>query len=100
MVERILLNSNGKMMMVKVKISAGFEGDIDQHVEEQLTYVEKGKVEFLLGGENYYLKEGDTLFMPSNVPHKIKVIENCVLLDIFSPAREDILKLFNNKSKA
>ncbi|MCC5910380.1 MAG: cupin domain-containing protein [Clostridiaceae bacterium] len=92
MIEKTLITSSGQLMMVKVNLPQGFLGDVDQHVEEQLTYVEKGKVEFQLNDDIHTLSEGESLYMPSNVPHRVKVLEACILLDIFTPIRQDVLK--------
>lgn len=92
MVKREILNANGTLMLVKVELVKGFEGDIDQHPHEQLSYIEKGIVEFEVDGKKDILKQGDVQYIPSNVVHRVKVIEECVILDVFTPLREDLLK--------
>jgi quercetin dioxygenase-like cupin family protein len=78
-------------MMVRVELAEGFIGDPDQHPEEQISYIEKGRVEFEVMGEKKLLSEGDIQYIPSNAPHQVKVIEECVILDIFTPIRKDLL---------
>lgn len=91
MVTREILSSTGSVMLVRVQLAAGFKGDVDQHPEEQLSYIEKGAVEFEVNGEKRILLEGDTQYIPSNVEHQVKVIEECVILDVFTPIRRDLL---------
>lgn len=91
MVTREILSSTGSVMLVRVQLAAGFKGDVDQHPEEQLSYIEKGAVEFKVNGEKRILREGDTQYIPSNVEHQVKVIEECVILDVFTPIRRDLL---------
>lgn len=79
-------------MLVKVQLAEGFLGDVDQHPEEQISYIEKGAVEFEVNGEKRVLREGDTQYIPSNVQHQVKVLEECTILDIFTPLRKDLLK--------
>ncbi|SES07248.1 cupin domain-containing protein [Salipaludibacillus aurantiacus] len=91
MVKRNVLSAEGSLMVVKVEIEAGFEGDTDQHPEEQTCYLEKGKLEFDLAGDKKILNEGDTQYVPSNEKHRVKVLEDCVIIDVFSPVRQDLL---------
>jgi quercetin dioxygenase-like cupin family protein len=91
MVKREILTTSGSLMLVKVDLATGFEGDVDQHPEEQLSYIEKGKVEFTVDGETRTLHAGDVQYIPSNVKHQVKVIEECIILDTFTPIRKDLL---------
>lgn len=92
MVKREVLSSEGSMMLVKVELAEGFVGDIDQHPEEQLSFIEKGQVEFEVDGEKRILNPGDTQYIPSSIQHRVKVLEECVILDMFSPIRKDLLE--------
>ncbi|WHH59231.1 cupin domain-containing protein [Petroclostridium sp. X23] len=92
MVKRTVLSSSGSLMMVKVELPKDFQGDIDRHPEEQLSYLEKGIVEFELSGEKRIIGQGETLYIPSNEIHRVKVIEECVIIDIFTPVRKDLLQ--------
>ena len=91
MVSREVLSSTGSLMLVKVNLAEGFIGDVDQHPQEQISYIEKGIVEFEVGGIKTILHQGDAQYIPSNVKHQVKVIEECAILDVFTPVRQDIL---------
>lgn len=91
MVSREVLSSTGSLMLVRVNLAEGFAGDVDQHPQEQISYIEKGIVEFEVGGTKKVLHQGDVQYIPSNVEHQVKVIEECVILDVFTPVRQDIL---------
>jgi quercetin dioxygenase-like cupin family protein len=91
MVKREILNAEGSLMMVRVELQKGFHGEMDQHPEEQLSYIEKGKVEFEVEGEIRLLEQGAHQYIASNVPHRVNVIEECVIIDIFTPIRSDLL---------
>jgi len=93
MVKRNILNSDGSLMLVRVELQEGFHGEIDQHPQEQLSYIEDGKVEFEVNGKKRVLSKGDSQFIPSDVPHRVKVLEECIILDVFTPLREDLLKI-------
>ena len=38
---------------------------------------------------DHRLREGDTFFIPPNVPHSGRSITNCRIIDVFCPVRED-----------
>ncbi|WP_100404675.1 cupin domain-containing protein [Bacillus solitudinis] len=91
MVKRDVLNTQGSLMMVKVELKKDFYADVDRHIEEQISYIEKGSVEFEVGGVKRILKEGDSQYIPSNIEHRVKVIEDCTILDVFTPIRKDLI---------
>ncbi|GAE30658.1 hypothetical protein [Halalkalibacter hemicellulosilyticus] len=43
------------------------------------------------------LKKGETLTIPSNAVHSVVALENGLLLDTFTPLREDLLQTDQNK---
>jgi quercetin dioxygenase-like cupin family protein len=63
------------------------------HPHEQMTLVMQGKVKFTISGEEHILSPGDVLHFPPNNRHGATMLnEEVVLIDIFSPIREDFLK--------
>ncbi len=63
-----------------------------RHPHEQMTLVVKGRVNFILGTEERIVSAGDVLHFPSNHWHGATMLdEEVVLIDIFSPIREDFL---------
>ena len=62
------------------------------HPHEQMTIVAKGKVKFTIEGEVKIVSPGDVLHFPPNSRHGATMLdEEVVLIDIFSPIREDFL---------
>ena len=63
-----------------------------RHRHEQMTLVMQGKVRFTLESEERVVNAGDVLHFPSNHWHGATMLdEEVVLIDIFSPIREDFL---------
>ncbi|MCD7876354.1 MAG: cupin domain-containing protein, partial [Cloacibacillus porcorum] len=59
----------------------------------QRDYEVKARVEVTLGGEKRALGPGDCFYVKADVPHGVKALEDGgVLLDIFTPMREDFIK--------
>jgi quercetin dioxygenase-like cupin family protein len=61
------------------------------HVHEQVATVEKGALQFSIEGRDLILKAGESLAIPSGVPHGVVAVEDTVVVDVFSPCREDWL---------
>ncbi|TDL30902.1 cupin domain-containing protein [Jeotgalibacillus sp. S-D1] len=91
MSNRTILNADGSLMLVEVALEKNFYSEVDQHAEEQLSYILKGSVEFEVGGKKKVLESGDVQYIPSNEPHRVKVIDACTILDVFTPLRADLL---------
>jgi quercetin dioxygenase-like cupin family protein len=62
------------------------------HPHEQMTLVMKGKVKFTISGQERIVEPGDVLHFPPHNRHGATMLdEEVVLIDIFSPIREDFL---------
>lgn len=63
------------------------------HPHEQMTLVVRGSVKFTIGGEEHILSAGDVIYFPPHNRHGATMLdEEVVLIDVFSPIREDFLK--------
>lgn len=63
-----------------------------RHPAEQFSIMLKGQMCFVIDGEPRVLGPGEIAHIPSNAEHSIESLDEYVLvLDVFSPGREDIL---------
>jgi quercetin dioxygenase-like cupin family protein len=63
------------------------------HPHEQMTLVVQGKVKFIISGKEHILSAGDVIHFPPHNRHGATMLdEEVILIDIFSPIREDFLK--------
>src|SRR5688572_32125128 len=46
----------------------------------------------LFRSKELILRAGESLAIPSNVPHRVIALEDTVVVDVFSPPREDWIK--------
>ena len=90
-VARRVLAHTEQLMVVEVHFEAGSTGSVHTHPHCQNTYVLSGRFRFSVDGEPVEVGPGDTLAFPSNVPHGTLCLEKGVLLDMFTPMREDFL---------
>ena len=89
---RKIMAYDDKLMVVKVEFETGGVGTLHQHFHSQITHVESGVFEVEIGDEKKILKAGDAFYIPSNVMHGAVCLEAGVLIDVFSPMREDFIK--------
>jgi quercetin dioxygenase-like cupin family protein len=62
------------------------------HENEQVTTVEKGRLQFVYTGGVIEVGAGESLEIPSGVPHEVIALEDSAALDIFAPRREDWIR--------
>lgn len=90
-VTRKILASGGKLMSVEVHFVKGAIGEPHSHPHEQIGYVVKGSFEATLEDEKTIINAGDTYYVPPEVVHGVMALEEGILLDVFTPQREDFL---------
>lgn len=88
---RQIMAYNDDMMLVKVKFETGAVGTPHTHPHTQATYVVSGVFEFTTDGETQTVKAGDGVYIKPGVTHGCVCKEAGLLIDTFSPMREDFL---------
>jgi quercetin dioxygenase-like cupin family protein len=84
--------SGVRVMVCRLTFEPGVVTSVHRHSHEQMTLVERGRVRFRVDGADHVAGEGDVLVFPSGIEHGATILdEPAVLIDIFSPPREDFL---------
>jgi quercetin dioxygenase-like cupin family protein len=91
-IRRKIIAYDDNLMLVKVQFEKGGIGPLHQHAHSQATYIESGVFEVEIADETKILKAGDAYFILPNILHGAICLEEGVLLDVFSPMREDFVK--------
>jgi len=91
-VKRKIMGYNNQIMLVKVHFDEGGIGPMHEHFHSQVTYVESGKFEVTIDGETQLLGAGDSFYIQPNKLHGAICREAGVLIDVFSPIREDFME--------
>ncbi|HEX5026736.1 MAG TPA: cupin domain-containing protein [Agriterribacter sp.] len=91
-VTRTIIAFDEKIMLVKVSFEKGAIGEIHHHHHTQISYIEKGIFEVSINNEKKVLGTGSAFIVPTNAPHGVVCLEAGILLDSFSPMREDFLQ--------
>ena len=90
-VSRKFLGFDNQIMMVQVKFEKGALGSPHHHFHTQTTYVAEGKFEFEVDGEKKIVVAGDGVYIEPNLVHSAICLEEGMLIDVFSPIREDFM---------
>lgn len=91
-VRRRTVASGDQIHQIFVQLDEGAVVPIHQHVHEQVAFVVSGRLRFLLPDGPREVGPGESVMLPSNLPHGVEVIEPATVIDTFSPPREDMLQ--------
>jgi quercetin dioxygenase-like cupin family protein len=59
------------------------------HESEQLSMVLSGALRFVIDGTDIVVRTGEVLQLPSWLEHEVHVLEDTLVVDVFSPVRQD-----------
>ena len=80
------------VMICRLRLAPNVVTPAHAHPHEQITLVERGRVLFTIGDEQRIAQAGDVLHFPPGTWHGATMLdEEVILVDIFSPIREDFL---------
>ena len=83
-----------QLMVCRLRFEPNIVTPAHDHPHEQITLVERGRVRFTVGNQERIAEAGDVLHFPSGCWHGATMLdEEVVLIDIFTPVREDFLDL-------
>lgn len=84
------------LMLSQVTMDEGAIIPLHSHPHEQAGVLLSGSLEFQIGDETRIVKPGELYIIPPNVEHKAVAIGGpAVVLDVFSPIREDYVEMAN-----
>jgi quercetin dioxygenase-like cupin family protein len=89
--ERKILSHCPQLMCCEVRLKGGVTVPEHDHQHQQATYLISGRLRADVDGEVREIGPGDSLFLDENVPHSILALEDSLILDIFTPRRDDFL---------
>jgi len=85
------LMTGDRVMLSELVLKKGCIVPAHHHENEQISYVLRGTLKFVINGEEIILRTGEVLHIPSNVVHSAEALEDTLDLDVFSPPRQDWL---------
>ncbi len=89
-VQRRTLVWGSRTMLAENRMKAGTIVDPHQHPHvEEVAYLAAGRVQISVKGKPFILGAGDAFMVPAGVEHSCTVFEDTILIDCFSPPREE-----------
>lgn len=80
-----------RVMLVRWEFKAGGVAAKHSHPHEQVVMMISGRLRLVVGDTETIMRPNDVVVVPSGTPHEAEALEDTVVLDIFSPPREDFL---------
>jgi quercetin dioxygenase-like cupin family protein len=59
------------------------------HANEQISMVLSGLLLFKIGGQETIVRAGEMMQIPGHVQHEVEALEDTLVVDVFSPVRQD-----------
>jgi quercetin dioxygenase-like cupin family protein len=90
--KRQILSYGGGMMLVQFTFEADVTAAMHSHPHEQIGYVVSGEIDLIMDGyETTRLTTGSSYYVSPNIKHGIVTHTPTILIDCFTPIREDFL---------
>jgi len=88
-IHRRTMGITDEVMLCEFFLEAGAVVARHSHMNDQVGYVVSGKLDLTIGEETRTLLSGDSYAIPGGVEHKAVAVVDSVLIDVFSPPRND-----------
>jgi len=91
LLSRQVIHSPGSTI-ARISLKKGAVVPLHSHVNEQVTMLASGALEFEMAGEKFVVRSGDVVVIPPAAPHRVEALEDSLATDLFTPAREDWIR--------
>jgi quercetin dioxygenase-like cupin family protein len=81
--------SGERLTVAQFRLKAGCVVQRHSHPQEQIAIVLEGLLEFEVGGRRFTAAAGDVVHIPPDVEHSAAAVTDAVVVDVFSPPRDD-----------
>ena len=81
-------------LLTEVRMDNGAVIPPHKHPHEQTGYLVSGRMDFLVNGEHHIAKPGDSWNIAGDLEHGATALEESVVVEVFSPVREDYLPYY------
>ena len=80
-----------KTLLGRFRLERGSQLPRHSHTNEQTGYCISGRMRFTIGADLFDVTPGDSWCIPAGLEHSAEVLEECIIIEVFSPVREDYL---------
>jgi quercetin dioxygenase-like cupin family protein len=89
---RAVLSERPEMMLVAFSFEEGAVGALHSHPHTQVSYVAEGSFDVTVDGVTTRLNQGSSFIVAPNLVHGVVALSRGLLIDTFTPRRDDFLK--------
>jgi quercetin dioxygenase-like cupin family protein len=82
----------GSMTIARLVLKKGAVVPVHSHHNEQVSMVESGRLRFVVDGAEVLVGPGEVIELNPHLPHGVDVLEDAVVMDLFTPPREDWIR--------
>lgn len=79
-------------MVSQIFLTKGSLVPTHSHLSEQITICLTGLMKFTMNGQEFVLRPGEIMVIPSWMEHSAEALEETLEMDVFSPVRRDWLE--------
>ena len=80
-----------KTLMGQFRLAGGSDLPLHHHPYEQTGYLISGRIVITIDGVDHAAEPGDSWCIGADVPHSARALDDALVLEVFSPVREDYL---------
>ncbi|GAB6947737.1 hypothetical protein JCM16161A_18670 [Vulcanisaeta sp. JCM 16161] len=81
-----------RVTVAQFKLLRGSVVKPHSHAHEQVSIVVKGRLRFVVNNDTYIAEPGDVVHIPPNTVHSVEALEDSLVIDVYSPIRDDWLR--------
>ena len=82
---------NDKIFLAEHRMENGWVGAAHSHPHDQVVYVVSGHLRVVAGDKTFEIRQGDSFVVRGGVLHQASALAPSVVIDVFTPWREDYL---------
>lgn len=90
--KRRVLAYNEKLFLAEHEMAKGWAGTLHSHPHDQIVYIVRGHLSVSCEGKTFEIRAGDTFVVRGGVEHGASALEESLVIDVFTPWREDYLR--------
>jgi quercetin dioxygenase-like cupin family protein len=80
-----------KTHMIETNLKKGNAHELHNHPHEQTGYLVSGRLRLTVEDKSYEVQPGDSWSIPGGIQHGTEIIEDSVVVEVFSPVRDEYL---------
>ena len=88
---RRVLAYNDKLFLAEHQMVKGWVGSVHSHPHDQVVYVVRGHLKVTCQGKTFEIRSGDSFVVRGDVEHGASALEDSLVVDVFTPCREDYI---------